>query len=430
MVDGMSKAMNASGSNTGAADARKDFNEHVAPKLAQQLGLPAQLNGSSMSKRFAYFQDNDRFAVVAGAQEGSEVELALAYGIRYANGKALTLVLPDGHTNATEQRVPWLRKERRPEVFVYGSSGQPALRRPRTRRETIAAFTEPRGNLGLSDELGKALTPAHLGDATAGVWQLVEMATTAPLLDHAHRPGERSWHCAGQRVLSIARKAKGVTIKAGIHHSGAKQPLTVELPDGATLSAQQIETISKAIEDACDQRLSSGSKAIHKPDEHWLQSVLRRQPNAVGIEQPAMREVPAWRPHDMPTRWGRGFLDLLGLDGHGNIRIMETKLATNVDDLLVLQGLDYFVWAHAYEAVLRTRLSAPKSATLELHYVLGDEPTKQTIKLSPCTAPLAAALDPNQIPWRFQSVHSWYSPVSPSTPMTARLSNLHELLPD
>ena len=113
-----------------------------------------------------------------------------------------------------------------------------------------------------------------------------------------------------------------------------------------------------------------------------------------------------------PSGWGRGFIDLAGLDGHGNIRIVETKLATNADDLLVLQGLDYLVWAHAYEHALQERLGAPRHARLELHFVLGADPSDGTVTTSPCTEPLAAALDPDVVTWRFQTVHDWFAPTA------------------
>ena len=104
--------MNSTPSSTAASEPtaipREKFNTTTAPLIAQQLALPPQHNGAGFSQRFAYFADAERFAVVAGAQEKGDIELALAYGIRYAAGRQLTLVLPEGHTNATEQRVPWL----------------------------------------------------------------------------------------------------------------------------------------------------------------------------------------------------------------------------------------------------------------------------------------------------------------------------------
>jgi hypothetical protein len=42
---------------------------------------------------------------------------------------------------------------------------------------------------------------------------------------------------------------------------------------------------------------------------------------------------------------GRGFIDLIGVDGHGDIRVVETKLAGNLDDLLILQGCHWWVGA-------------------------------------------------------------------------------------
>lgn len=428
MVARMTNTTSGDAPAPSTAALREQFNKRVAPGLADQIGLPQQVVGGKFSKRFAFFADDEQFAVIAGTQEKGDVELALAHGVRYAEHRPLTLVLPEGHTNATEQRIPWLRKAAQPTLFVFGPDQKPAQRPLRSRRDTLNAFAEARKkDQSPADDLGKALAPAHLGRATGGVWQLVERATTDPALDHGHRPGERSWHCAGQRVLSISRITGGVRILAGIHYSGAKQPLKKDLADGDILSNQEIETIYAAIDAAKAVRLQYGDQQIHRADEHWLQSVLRTSPNLAGVEQPAMREVPAWRPHDAPARWGRGFLDLVGLDGHGNIRLIETKLATNSDDLLILQGLDYFVWAKAYETVLRSRLNAPKAAEFELHYVLAANPANDDIKTSPCTRPLAEALA-DDIPWRFQTIHHWFP--EPRRHPHAQLSAMHQVLPE
>ena len=60
------------------------------------------------------------------------------------------------------------------------------------------------------------------------------------------------------------------------------------------------------------------------------------------------------------------------MDGHGDIRVVETKLASNPDDLLVCQGLDYYIWAQAYRQTLIGRLGVPDQAGFEIHYVIGD----------------------------------------------------------
>jgi hypothetical protein len=104
-----------------------------------------------------------------------------------------------------------------------------------------------------------------------------------------------------------------------------------------------------------------------------------------------------------PQEWGRGFIDLMGLDGAGDIRLIETKLAANSDDMLVFQGLDYYVWARAYLDVLKERLGAAKRAGLVVHYVIGATQAG-TAKVSPYAAVHARSLE---IPWRFQVVKGW-----------------------
>lgn len=379
----------------------------MAPRISKELDLPAALLAGGLSRRFAFFADDKQLAVVAGAQEGDDVELALAYAVRHAKGRALTLVLPQSHTNATTQRVPWLREAFRPTIYTHQDGRDIKPLPPLTKQATVDALAEPRKGLSPADELMKATVPAHLGKATDGVWSLVEWATTSPLLDSGHRSGERSWLYAGQRVLSLTRTRGGVSILAGIHYGGTKKPTALVVKDGQHLCENAFAAILVTVNDAIDQRKFKGTKAIHRADEHWLQAILRRGPHVVGVEQPALRELPAWRPHDSNQKWGRGYLDLLGLDGHGAIRIVETKLANNSDDLLVLQGLDYFVWATAYLGVLWSRLGAAKGADLEIHYVLGADPKDDSVKLSPCTPTLAAALD-SDVRWRFQVVHDWF----------------------
>ena len=401
------------------SEIRAQFNTEMAPKIANKLGLPNQ-QPRGYSKRFAFFADEVRLAMVAGSQEADDIELALAYAVRHANGRALTLVLPHGHTNATTQRVPWLREQFRPAIYTHRNGRDVQLLPPLSQQDTVAALAQTRKGLSPTEELSKATAPVHLGKSTEGVWGLVEWATTFGLLDPGHRSGERSWHYAGQRVLSITRTKGGVSILAGIHYGGTKKPTPFPLNDGDQLPLDSLAKIQLLINDAIKKRQGPETNVIHRSDEHWLQAILRRVPQVVGVEQPALRELPAWRPHDSNGKWGRGYLDLLGLDGHGAIRIIETKLATNSDDLLVLQGLDYFVWASAYIDVIRARLAASKGAELEIHYVLGANPKDDSIKLSPCTPALAAALD-DSVRWRFQVVHNWFQPPDMTSGVTATI---------
>jgi hypothetical protein len=193
-----------------------------------------------------------------------------------------------------------------------------------------------------------AATGLHLGAGSGAVDVLVEWATRDVRLDAAHRQSERSWHVMGQRVLSIRRSRTGLRVLGGVHGStDDRAPVTVDLPSGEGLPESDRAVLQRAVEDAIGRRTGPDG-GLHRPDEHWLQAVLRRRPGLVGIEQPALREVPAWRPRDTPTAWRRGYVDLIGLDGHGDVCIVETKLATNDDALFVLQGIDYPTWATAY----------------------------------------------------------------------------------
>ena len=224
-------------------------------------------------------------------------------------------------------------------------------------------------------------------------------------------------------MLSIKRSAGGLVIRAGVHYTKADQaPQPFKVTKSGQLDPKVVEEIKRLVLEGVRAR-NEGTDAIHRADEHWLQSVIRRDPSLVGVEQPALREVPAWRPRrsvdDPSTMWGRGFIDLLGVDGHGDIRIVETKIADNQDDLLILQGLDYFVWTKQYKEALVSRLGASKNAELEIHYVVGADKDGKA-PLSPFAPALVNNLDPC-ISWRFQVVRDWYPRNGRPRPVTSEL---------
>ncbi|MCB0996082.1 MAG: hypothetical protein KDB21_13375 [Acidimicrobiales bacterium] len=221
--------------------------------------------------------------------------------------------------------------------------------------------------------------------------------------------------------LSIKRTTGGVAITAGIHYTKPEQaPTALAVGKSETLSPADLEAIKDQVRAGMHER-PHGAPPIHRPDEHWLQAVIRRDPRLVGVEQPALRELPAWRPTGETSEWGRGYIDLIGIDGHGDIRVVGTKIADNKDALLVLQGLDYYVWALAYRDVLLGRLGASTKADIEIHYVIGSD-QNGSVTLSPYTASQALGLN-EEIPWHFQHVYDWCG--DPSGDQQAR----SELLP-
>lgn len=386
---------------------RKHFNEQIAPTLASQLGVSSRAAVPRASSRFSYFSDETRFLVIAGPQEASEVGLALAHGMSLRGDRQLVLVLPRGHTLASLQRAPWFVKSTRPEIWEH--NGARARSAPLgSRQDTIDRLGEPRRGKSPEAELRKAATGLHLGARSAQVAHLADWATSHPVLDPGHRKGERSWHCMGQKVLSIVGTKGGLQITAGVHYADAARRHSTLLAMDQDLTAKQMEQLRRWVEAGVEARLRG---RFRKPDEHWLQAVIRRNPAVVHVEQPALRELPAWRPMSAPPskpgshQWGRGYIDLIGMDGQGDIRIVETKIADNKDEMLVLQGLDYFIWAKAYEAVLRARLGAADKAKLELNYIIGCESAHEPA-LSPYTKPLVIALD-ESVRWRFQFIYNW-----------------------
>jgi hypothetical protein len=82
--------------------------------------------------------------------------------------------------------------------------------------------------------------------------------------------------------------------------------------------------------------------------------------NLVGVEQPVLRELPSWWPggDGEAQPWRYGHIGFLCVDGHGDVRLVETKLSSNADDLLVCKGLDYYIWARKRRRLI-DRLSAP-----------------------------------------------------------------------
>ena len=394
------------------------FNTEIAPALARS-GRRDHDRGPvdptlAKSTRFAYFEDSarERLVIVAGDQEKGDVELAFAYGLGYREGRRLVLVLPRSHSFATLQRAPWFTDDARPEILAAPRRSSPAAAaaHPRPKRSTPS----PEPSKGNRPSRNCAPPPRRYTSGTALTPWPSSSEGPPPTPDSTRvtaktgGPGSAWDNACSRSAASGHGTDHGIAITAGIHYSKPGQaPAPVTVEKGAILTAEQLETLWQAVETGIGARLD-GSKPIHHPDEHWLQAVIRRDPSLVGVEQPALRELPAWRPHDSPSRWGRGFIDLIGVDGHGDIRIVETKLAHNPDDRLILQGLDYYLWANAYREAVVNRLGAAKKARLEIHYVIGDT-VDGAIKVSGFAAAQAAGLD-KTIPWRFHTVRGWYHP--------------------
>ena len=396
---------------------RKRFQAEDAQPLARLL--PGDLTGEDhKSGRYSYFGDHERFVIVVGAQE-PDVDWALVCGLAERHGRRLVLVLPADAAFATRQRAPWLTDETRPEIWTHQARAvtrAPVLDREQT-VESVTRWAKDRSaGKGPVAELKTASTPLHLGRFSAGVTALAEWATSDPQLDAAHRQGERSWHCLGQKVLSLRLQHGVLDIRAGIHDGARSAHPDRTVQPGEALAEDDLRALQDGVNAGITARSTPGPP--YGPDEHWLQSRMRQDPSLVGVESPALREVPAWRPSGAENTFGRGYLDLLGLDGHGDVRLVEAKLARSTDEMTLLQGLDYHVWATAYRQAILEKLSAPDAARIRLHYAVGTTPA-DTHHLPARVFQYAHALDTHAVPFRFHIISGWDTTI-PSTRTTTR----------
>lgn len=384
---------------SGLDSSRAHFNRAEAPQLGQLVDPGARAVALGPSARFAYFESDSTFIVVAGSQEDSATQLALVYGLSLRRDLELVLVLPKEHIAQSALRAAWLDIP----IRIFGH-----------RKGQVAAHTVPDrvtalNTFGTSSFVDRV---HHLGDRAPWVEPLTSWAGAHDYLSPAHRPDNRSWHCMGLRVLRVSRTDGGVHVRAGISYTdGEGKPgaaITLEL--AAPITDEQLEICQDVIEAAIDERYFEGG-SMYVPDEHWLQAVLRDSPALVGIEQPALREVAALRctgtsPAGKPN-WSRGFIDLLGADPHATLRLIETKLGTY--DLLVLQGLDYLIWAERHREQLTNKLSLPSDAPIELHFVVGGKGGAEPSLSRWIPAQLDALA--SDIDWRLHYVEDWFDSV-------------------
>lgn len=364
----------------GSADA-------LAAQVAAHLQRRDQTPG--WTTRAVWYEDHATLMAVVGAQEAAYTDLALAHGLEHAKGRALVLVLHEDWARPTLQRCAWL--DRPVDVHVYSDTGPPrpapTPSRGSTRRQAGGPETSPALHLG---SVGRSLRP------------LLDWATAHPDLEGGHRRDVRAWAHNGQRVLTVRRRRHQVTVTAGV--DAKSQPATSWDVSGELETAQLNEiraAVDHGIEHAKDKKFGSF-------EEHHLQVVLRQNPGTLSLESPLLREEPAWRPAGKGSGKprGRGFVDLIGLDAIGDLVIVETKL--NADDMLVLQGLDYWVWAtaEANQDWLFSRLNAdPTRAEVRLLYAVGGKGGGTPTFSKYARAQLEAITA--DVPWQIAQIRDW-----------------------
>ena len=180
--------------------------------------------------------------------------------------------------------------------------GRPAARMLTV--ETVQTVIDRLRDVSPAAELADSMMPLHLGDTSGGVWELVERVTRDPRLDHGHRRGERSWHFAGQRLLSIRKSGGGTVVTAGIHYSGPKAPRPVVLPPGDHLSSEQVADIIRAIEQAIEERRMEHRRSTDPTSTGFRRSSGVTHPSSESNSPPFV-SFPRGA-HETPSRRGAG----------------------------------------------------------------------------------------------------------------------------
>jgi hypothetical protein len=119
-------------------------------------------------------------------------------------------------------------------------------------------------------------------------------------------------------------------------------------PQETPLTDENEEALRDLVARLCERRTASGDKRdvlYRMQPERWLEGELRRDLRRLDAQlanDPVYAQVPAFAGGD------RGMLDLLAVEEHGRLAVIEVK--ADEDPQLALQGLDYWVrvrWHHA-----------------------------------------------------------------------------------
>lgn len=383
------------------------FHETTSGSLARQIDPRATLDtAASLSDYYASYTSRDIAIVVVPpveAMSGTKhnlstgkrnVHQALASVLHHKQKfgeRPIALLLPKGYSEAAATRLPWLEFE----LELYEHSGETVKRvAKRTRGSVLASYR---------DEFRHG--EHELKFSSPRLQQLINWADGQGLSD-AHRISYLAWHYRGRQVLSIRGTAKSVTIEAGIQHSTPKAEQTKGFSETyKELTTDDIAAIKKAVATGIADRVLG----LDPPaNEHWFQSVLRGEPELLELRStPLLREFPVSRPSG--EEMGEGYIDLLGVDLAGRIQIIETKLGS--DNMLALQGLDYWIWVQAHADDLRRHvLELSPTSPIELHLVVDMRSGKPFVN-GYCKSHLQL-LSPD-IPWRITGIEDWQNRPTP-----------------
>lgn len=357
-----------------------------AAQIAEEAGGPTvafTAQAGKLSTLFDWFGDADRLCVIARdpAMKPQVCDVGFSHALGHLGDRDLSVVFPEAGARAVAERLPFLEVPAR--AFVLSDNGV-ALLQPLRRADVIARYQGIRGG-------------SH--DLTTG------MALVEPLLNWLAPQGDleqddrksyRTWQYKGRQVLTLRVGSSGhVQVVAGVNYSDpapGREPferrLTEPITDAELAQVQSAIAVARAGKD-------SGEDAANA--EHLLQERLRSDWKLLGLRAKPLREVPVRRPV------GHGYIDLLGAGKDGRIRVIETKLGPL--DRLVVQGLDYWIWATANAPDLAEWLDLPADAGIDIEYVVAEKTPGHGV-IGSYTSGQAEAIQ-GRIRWRFTTIRDW-----------------------
>lgn len=338
---------------------------------------------SKLSTLFRWFADADRLCVLATdlSMKAPATDVGFAHALGHLGDRDLIVVFPRAGAEAVADRLPFLEIPAR--CYTLAKAGVEQLE-PKRPADVIAKYEGTRGG-------------SH--DVTVG------LKLIAPLLPwladlkgvvEDSRKSYRTWQYKGRQVLTL-RMVGGqlAELVAGVNYSDPKPGLEPEvLRVDAPLTHEQLTVVQAAITLACTDR-DSGKDGANA--EHLLQERLRTEWKHLGLRAAPLREVPVRRPV------GYGYIDLVGAGSDGRIHLIETKLGPF--DRLVVQGLDYWIWATANASSLAKWLDLPTGSGIDIDYVVAEKTPGHGV-IGSYTSGQAEALQ-GAIRWRFTTIRDW-----------------------
>jgi hypothetical protein len=361
--------------------------------LSLAVGGPStRLSVKERLSTLCHFFADDEQLVLVGRAGIDDVDLALAWGLAYRGDRSLALVLPADQASPTMIRVPWLVPPVR--VFTFTNDGVVAEPPPLSQAESIASFA---GRTSIVEH------PSTLGATADWVAPVLEWTATAPGLNRDERSSYVTWQVGGRRVLTMTPSAKRLTVVAGVQSTKPENwPPVERFVLTGPAEGHVCHEIIAAAATAAARRLR-GDDAANR--ENRFQAGLDHA--KLGLAGEWRREFPAWRPSSSSA----ARIDFLAKDPQGRVHIVETKIGA--DTMLILQGLDYWLWCRANAGRVCEALDATSTLAPMIHFVVApDKPGGEPI--SPYTAAQAEALS-GTVPWRFSIVADADHPMQVTT---------------